>query len=217
LLDTSGSTRSELGRIQRAAITFVEQLRPQDQVAIVSFNDQVNVLTKATANRDVVLDAIRRTSAGDNTRLYDAVDLIINERFAHAGGRKAIVLFTDGEDSASKKATYASVIEDAEASGTLIYSIMYTNFPARLDWMRPLPVNFLRGIATKTGGRYYRAEKLPKLAESFAMIADELRRQYSIGYYTKKSLQTEVQHRNITVKVKQPGVIVHARESYLRQ
>src|SRR5262245_28593289 len=97
LLDTSGSTRFQLWQIKEAAIAFAKQLRPQDRVLVVTFNEQVLLLTEATNDLNVVSAVIEQNAnSGDSTRLYDAVSLVINERLNKIRGRKAIVLFTDG-------------------------------------------------------------------------------------------------------------------------
>ncbi len=125
VLDTSASTRFRLDEIQDAAIAFVNQLRPDDRVMVVSFDEEVRVLAEATSNRNVLRDAIRRTRTGGNTKLYDAVDLVINQRLNREQGRKAVILFTDGVDTASRHASYESNLRDAEELDALIYPVQY--------------------------------------------------------------------------------------------
>src|SRR5258708_36709801 len=79
MIDTSGSTRFRLEDIQDAAINFVNQLRPDDKVMVVSFDDQVRVLSEFTSDRSRLRDAIRRTETGNGTRLYHAVDLAVDQ------------------------------------------------------------------------------------------------------------------------------------------
>ncbi|HEY6046352.1 MAG TPA: VWA domain-containing protein, partial [Pyrinomonadaceae bacterium] len=134
VIDTSGSTKYRLDEIQDAAIAFVEQLRPDDRVMIVSFNDKIKVLTQPTSDRNVLRDAIRRTEAGSGTRLYDAVDMIINEYFNRIEGRKAMVLFTDGVDTTSKRASYESTMRDAEELDALIYPVEYDTYAEMGGW-----------------------------------------------------------------------------------
>src|SRR5256714_9281454 len=128
LIDTSGSTRFRLDEIQNAAITFVEQLRPDDRVMIVSFSDKIRVLAQATSDRNTLRNAIRQTEPGDGTRLYDAVDPVENQYFNRVEGRKAIVLFTDGVDTTSDRATYESTVRDAEELDALIYPVEYDTY-----------------------------------------------------------------------------------------
>ena len=126
VLDTSASTHFHLWEIKEAAIAFAKQLRPQDRVLVVSFNDQVLLLTEATNDLNVVSAVIQQNAqTGDSTRLYDAVDLVINERLNKIKGRKAIVLFTDGVDTSSYLATYQSTLREAEELDALIYPIQY--------------------------------------------------------------------------------------------
>src|SRR5882762_6959140 len=125
VIDTSASTRFKLEEIQDAAISFVNQLRPDDRVMVVSFDDKIRVLSQPTNDRSALRNAILQTRIGSGTRLYDAVDQVINQYFNRVEGRKAIVLFTDGVDTSSKNATYESTVRDAEELDALIYPVEY--------------------------------------------------------------------------------------------
>jgi len=126
LLDTSGSTFFHLSEIKDAAIAFAKQLRPQDRVLVVTFDQRVMLLTEATNDLKVVTEVIQDyADTGYSTRLYDAVDLVINQRLNKIDGRKAIVLFTDGVDTSSYGATYKSTLRQAEELDALIYPIEY--------------------------------------------------------------------------------------------
>ena len=255
VLDTSGSTRFRLDEIQNAAIAFVNQLRPDDRVMVVSFDDDIHVLSEPTSNRFALQRAILNAQSGEGTRLYDAVDFIINRRFNRIEGRKAIVLFTDGVDTTSRNASYSSNVRDAEELDALIYPVQYDTYndmggsspwpyPRRrqpgiiLRWPFPLPFpmpgggggvgggpgtspedyeranEYLADLAHKTGARTYRADSISNLTQSFALIAEELRRQYSLGYYPRRAAQAG-QRRQIAVKVNQPNLVVRARDSYI--
>src|SRR6185436_539166 len=126
LLDTSGSTFFHLREIKEAAINFAKQLRPQDRVLVVTFDRLVMLLTEATNDRNVVTEVVERNAiTGFSTRLYDALDLVIKARLNKIDGRKAIVLFTDGVDTASYQATYESTVREVEELDALIYPIQY--------------------------------------------------------------------------------------------
>jgi len=125
LLDTSGSTNFRLGDIQKAALAFIDQLHPDDHVMIVSFDSDIYIDAEFTSDRDQLRRAIRQTRTGGWTRLYDAVDLVITERLGKVQGRKAVVLFTDGVDTASNLASASSTIDRVEESGVLVYPIQY--------------------------------------------------------------------------------------------
>ncbi len=257
MIDTSGSTRFRLEDIQDAAITFVNQLRPDDSVMIVSFDDQVRVLSEFTSDRSRLRDAIRRTHTGDGTRLYDAVDLVLNQRLNSVSGRKAVVLFTDGVDTTSRRASYASNVRDVEELDALIYPVQYDTFSdmgggqsgggswpnsnadvlgqilggifggggrrrgggggggagtSRREY--ELANRYLHELADKTGARNYEADSTQNLSNAFAQIAEELRRQYSLGYYPKTSAQAG-ERRQIRVRVNQPNLAVRTRDSYV--
>ncbi|HEX7771059.1 MAG TPA: VWA domain-containing protein, partial [Pyrinomonadaceae bacterium] len=257
LLDTSGSTFFHLWEIKEAAINFAKQLRPQDRVLIVTFDRLVMLLTEATNDQNVITEVVQRNAiTGFSTRLYDAIDLVIKARLNKIEGRKAIVLFTDGVDTASYEATYQSTLREVEELDALIYPVQYdttdfvaaqtrTNttivsttitgrhFPARsssrVTYGNPkasgpgtsigdykLADQFLHQLATKTGGRLYEANDRTQLSDSFSKIAEELRHQYSLGYYPQTTLQSG-ERREIKVRVDQPNVAVRARDSYVQR
>ena len=291
LIDTSGSTRFRLDEIQNAAITFVEQLRPDDRVMVVSFSDKIRVLAQATSDRNTLRNAIRQTEPGDGTRLYDAVDQVENQYFNRIEGRKAMVLFTDGVDTTSKHASYESTLRDAEELDALIYPVEYDtysdigglgggwpsgggrrsgggyprggnpggsgggildilgailggggsypsggsypggNYPngggrrrgggwpgggsgqSREEY--ELGDRYLHDLARVSGARLYNAEQ-QNLDYAFRSVAEELRRQYSIGYYPKNAPRAG-ERRNVKVRVNRPELVVRTRDSYVFQ
>jgi len=125
LIDTSRSTAFRMEDIQRAAASFTEQLRPDDKVMVVSFDDKVYVDSEFTNDRAKLRRAIYGTRTGGGTKLYDAVDLVLTERLEKIDGRKAIVVFSDGVDTTSKYASAPSTLDLVEESGVLVYPIRY--------------------------------------------------------------------------------------------
>jgi VWFA-related protein len=275
MIDTSGSTRFKLDEIQDAAISFVEQLRPDDRVMVFSFSDKLRKLTPRgpTNDRYALRDAIRQTEPGSGTRLYDAVDQVINQELNKIQGRKAIVLFTDGVDTTSKHATYDTTLRDAEELDALIYPVEYdtygdVGFPGGGNWPSGSSGNviidiilggilsggtggypgggypnsrggrggrrgggpigsgtsraeyelgdqYLHDLARVSGARLYNAGQ-QNLYYAFRSVAEELRRQYSLGYYPQTPPQTG-ERRNIKVRVNRPELAVRTRESYVFQ
>jgi VWFA-related protein len=279
VIDTSNSTRFKLEDVQDAAIAFLDQLRPEDKALVVSFNDEIRVLSEVTSDRRQLRDAIRRTRWGGGTKLYDAVDLVIKQRLDQLKGRKAVVLFTDGVDTTSKRASYQSTVGDAEELDAMIYSIQYDTTDGQtgggvVNWPPPqrnprgggnnrrrnsgwgdilgsiilgggaggggsrypgggggggnrgggggtsspeeyrLGSDYLRQLATLTGGRHYQADDLNNVGQAFTNIAEELRRQYSLGYYPSRTSQA-AERRQLKVRVRRPNLVVRARDSYL--
>jgi VWFA-related protein len=124
VLDTSNSTMFKFEDIQNAAFAFIKQLRDHDQVMVVSFDSKVRFHCDFTNDYDELRRAIDETRTGGSTKLYEVVDKVV-DRLAQVEGRKAIVLFTDGVDTASRRANYQNTIEKVEESGALVYPIKY--------------------------------------------------------------------------------------------
>src|SRR5262249_46022585 len=99
LLDTSGSTREDVSLMRRAALRFLDELRPQDRIAVIQFNKQVELLEDLTSDRTKIEQALERLKPGSGTSFYDALLLTFDEVLKQTPGRKAIIALTDGVDS----------------------------------------------------------------------------------------------------------------------
>src|SRR5215213_1517252 len=124
LFDTSSSTKDHLRQIQQAAFTFVQQLQPVDRVKVISFDDKVKELNEFTADRETLRAAINGTRAGEGTKVYDAMEVAMNT-LRKIRGRKAIVLFSDGMDWHSDKATFEGTVRFLDEAGVVVYPIRY--------------------------------------------------------------------------------------------
>ncbi len=206
LIDTSSSTAPFLDQIKVSAKVFVEQLRSLDKVRPVYFHGEIKSLTRtATNDVSVLRDAIDQMEAGSGdlgTRLYDAVDFSLNA-LRPEQTRKAVILFTDGENTWGK-ATMKATLAAAEESEVIFYTLQYGALPAQ---------KYLQQLADRTGGRYFKAGDISLIRQSFVTVADELRRQYLIGYYPGEHRQ-DGKERMIKVKVDRKNVTVRARRSY---
>ena len=242
LIDTSGSTHFRLDEIQDAAINFVSKLKSNDSVMVMAFDDRIDVLSKPTTIREEITRAIRRTGSGGGTRLYDAVADVLKKQLSTITGRKAVVLFTDGVDTMSRRGSYDSTIRLAEESDAPIYSVNYdTSGTASVlggggGGMR-LPggiilggpgsggrgttrgeyrrgAAYLRELSDKTGGRAYSGDSRFGISQAFTWIAEELGRQYSLGYYPN-TVAKQGERRQIKVRVTEPDLVVKSRDSYV--
>lgn len=128
VLDMSYSTKFKIADIQSAAIAFIDQLRPQDRVMVVSFDGEVHMLCEATGERKEIYRAIKTTKIADGTSLYEAIDLVMNKRLLQIEGRKAMILFTDGVDTTSRRVNDLQNLNDAMELDSLIYTIRYDTF-----------------------------------------------------------------------------------------
>ena len=245
LIDTSPSTEYAIEEIQDAAIAFTNQLKPQDSVMVVEFDGNVHVLTEATNDRQRIYNAIRKADFGGGTALYDAVDFSLRKRLDKVEGRKAIVLFTDGVDTQSRKGSYDSTLYLSQESQAMIFPIYYNTYLKNLGigggtvMSNPYPLpgtmgapppnigignspeeyalgkKYLEDLAASTGGRVFRPESTPGgLTAAFEGIAEELRRQYNIGYYPEEPGKKGEQ-KKVRVRVNRPNLVLRARDSYI--
>lgn len=229
LLDTSPSTEYEIDEIRAAARAFVDQLKPQDKVMVIEFDGNVHVLAEPTGDRPAIYKAIKKADFGWGTALYDAVNFSLSKRLNAISGRKAIVLFTDGVDTQSSKSNYDSTLALAEESDSLIFPIYYNTYNRNQDdatiWGPPpagttareyaVGKKYLEELAAYTGGRVFRPEATPGgLRAAFEGIAEELRRQYNIGYIPTEDGKPG-QRKQIKVRVNRPNLVLRARDSYI--
>ncbi len=125
MLDTSGSTEQELANIQNAAIDFVNELHPDDEVAILSFSEDVKLQEDFTIDRNKNEYGIKKTRSGGCTVEYEAVWLALEDVLKPVKERKALVLFTDGVDTCSRKASEKETLELAKETNATIYVVYY--------------------------------------------------------------------------------------------
>ncbi len=235
LIDTSPSTDFKIREIRDAARAFVDLLKPQDRVAVVEFDGDVQILTELTTNRPSIYRGIERADFGAGTALYDGVFVSLTRILGKVEGRKAIVLFTDGVDTTSRMANYDSTLDLAEEFDALVFPIYYNTFfelNRRQPGGLPFPGTQVRGRGTTsaeyavgrkyleelsgyTGGRIFRPESTPGgLTAAFEGIAEELRRQYNIGYIPSDDGKLG-ERRQIRVRVDRANLVVRSRDSYI--
>ncbi|MBV9242840.1 MAG: VWA domain-containing protein [Acidobacteria bacterium] len=241
LLDTSPSTHYKIEEIHQAAKAFVQQLGPRDSVIVIEFNGSVKVQCKRTDDRDEIYAAIDRAKFGGGTSLYNAVDEGLRKQLSKIDGRKAVVLFTDGVDTTSRKNSYDSTVDFAEESDSLVFPIYFNTFDENRSvatvsrggiWGGifggasgpalgtsaedyALGKRYLDDLADVTGGRVFQPESTPGgLQRAFEGIAEELRRQYNIGY-VPDSEGKPGERKAIKVRVDRPNLVIRARDSYI--
>jgi VWFA-related protein len=231
LIDTSRSTLFDLQDIEDAALAFVDKMRPNDQALIVTFADDVKVLAEATSDRDALRRSIRSLGPGGDTRIYDAIDFVIRERLDRITGRKAMIVFSDGVDTASISATYESSLQNVEKSETLIYPVQFSTYErmkiqnapqrraapegsgfSRLDYLRADA--YLRRVAEGAGSALYPAYDISDLDRAIDGIVDELHNEYSLGYYPR-TLGQPGEVRRLEVRTSRKQLVIRARTSYV--
>ena len=213
MLDTSGSMTLNLDLMKAAAEQFIIRLLPEDKAMVGAFNNKVEFAsTGFTNDRDDLTHAIRELDYGNATRLWDAVDLSL-EQLQGIDGRRVIVVFTDGDDQGSSS-SQGKVIDRSRADEVMIYAIglesVYMGAPGGM--VRTRPAGGLRRIADETGGGYFELKKTEELGPAFTRVAQELHSQYLIGF-TPKNLDGKVH--KLEVRSKNPSNKARARRSYV--
>ncbi|MFY9556193.1 MAG: VWA domain-containing protein [Blastocatellia bacterium] len=125
LLDVSPSVQGNVQDIQDAAIAFVRQLRGQDRVMVASFDRSIHYLSDFTSDRRELEWAIRKADTGSGTSVYDAVFEAVQRKLRNVEGRKALILFSDGEDTTSGRASYDDAVNIVAESDVLVYGLRY--------------------------------------------------------------------------------------------
>ena len=217
MLDTSGSMTLVLDHVKQAAEQFFIRLHPEDAAKVGAFNDKLEVHPSPglpfTNNRDQLIRLMKELDFGYPTRLFDALNFAI-EQLQTESNRKVVVVFTDGEDTASKLGS-GDVLDRARVDEVMIYAIgleTEMNFNGRR--VRSSPDRALRRLSEETGGGHFvlRVDETDKLNETFTRVAQELHSQYILGF-TPQALDGKVH--KLEVRIKKPGLTARSRKSYL--
>ena len=215
MLDTSGSMTLNLNFVKHAAEEFLMRLLPEDRAKVGAFNDKIQVLPKDepfSNDRDRLIRILKDgLDFGYPTRLWDAVDESIAQ-LEPVDGRKVVIVFTDGDDSASKFGL-GDVLTRAREKDVMVYAVglasEYFNGQTRV---RTRPDRGLRRVAEETGGGFFELTKKDDLGPTFTRVAQELHSQYVLGF-SPATLDNKVH--KLDVKVKRPGMTARGRRSYL--
>jgi len=227
LLDTSGSEQYMLSSIQDAGSRFMERvLRKGDEALVMSFDSDVDLLSDFTDDRGQINRAIHKarinTPSGGSiasnpgpigsrqitgTALYDAIYLACNEKLNTEAGRKAVLIVTDAQDEGSK-VRLEEAVEAAQRTDTVVHILLVAD---------PHFGGGNGGVAHKlteeTGGRTISVNSEKHLAEAFDQISEELRSQYTLGYYPTNSAH-DGKFRKIKVEMNNHDLKVLARKGY---
>ena len=266
MINISGSTTQQISTIRRDARTFLDQLRPGDEIAVVSFAESPTLECDFTSDRNKLERAINRLSVPPpnqaGTSFYDALRIMVEQVMTSTNGRKAFVALTDGVDSTSA-ASFEDVLpiaQKADATGYIIQvdteeytlarvmkshiedGVRFTQQQLRRytaaspdtadssrfdnsDKLSPLErreVNTklyeiardeLKELADESGGHIYPIDRLESAPDAFKQIADEIRLQYSVGFYPKPE-KRDGRYHELRVEIKIPGVKINTRPGY---
>ena len=244
-LDTSISTRSSLGLIKKAASNFTDQLRSSDQIAIVEINSAIRDIQGFTSDRRKLKKAIDRiaTASSGGSRIYDGVADAARRLEKAEGGRKAIIMLSDGMENSSR-IKFEDLRRLLAQSDVVFYPVTILNKGSQKDMLEDFIKNAdkkkadlasyvenakfsvsvleevyqiqaerLQAMTDETGGKIFLVANLADLTEEYAKVAHELRNTFSLAYYSKNT-DRDGTMRRIRVEVRDPRYRVRTRSSY---
>jgi Ca-activated chloride channel homolog len=213
MLDTSGSMTTSLELVKEGAEQFVIRMLPGDKGQVGEFNDKIRFHPGSfIEDRDQLIYALKHDiDFGYPTRLWDAVDESIT-RLEGMEGRKVVLVFTDGDDTASHIGL-GKVMDRAREKDVMVYAIGLQNeYFNGQRMVRSQPDRGLKHLAEETGGGYFELKRTADLNETFTRVAQELHSQYVLGF-SPETLDGKVH--KLDVRVKKSGMNARARKTYL--
>jgi Ca-activated chloride channel homolog len=215
MIDTSGSMTVALDFVKDGAEQFLLRLLPHDKGKVGAFNDKIQFIPQPglpfTDSRDQLVRALKELDFGYPTRLFDAIDQSIDQ-LKGVEGRKVILVFTDGDDNASRVGS-GDVVDRARQEEVMVYSIGLENeyFDGQRR-TRSSPDRRLKRLSEETGGGFFLLKRKDELGSTFTRVAQELHSQYVLGF-APGTLDGKIH--KLEVKVKRPGALPRARKSYV--
>jgi Ca-activated chloride channel family protein len=222
LLDVSGSVEEHIDFMRKAARNFIKTVSPQDRIAVISFRDDIQVISDFTTDRALISERLKEIEAGGATALYDAIAYTLVEQIKQLRGeRTAIVIMSDGDDNKSF-VPFGAVLDAVIESGALIYPlyvpsglIREASVPAPEKTIDPLRTRYLtlttradeegHKLAEVSGGVYYSITRLEDLQQAYDDIVAQLRMSYRVTYASNSA---GVRERRVRVHVNRDGASV---------
>src|SRR5688572_9965796 len=199
LLDVSGSVEERMDFIRKAARDFLRTTSPQDRISIISFRDDIQVISDFSTDRQMLSRKLDEFDAGGGTALYDALGYVLSEPLRRLRGeRTAIVVMSDGDDNKSF-IPFPAILEALLESGALVYPLYVpsglipeSSVPKPEITIDPLRTRYLtlttraedegRKIAQASGGVYYPIRRMEDLQKAYDEVVAQLRSAYTITY-----------------------------------
>jgi len=227
IMDVSGSQEHFEKKHRRDLQVFLEEvLGPKDRAFMVCFGNHLRLVSDYTNSPQIMLDNFQDFDKGKKhfaeigpkedrdlgTAFYDSIYYSVTEKLSEGNGRKAILMFSDGEDNSSSH-NMMQAIEAAQAENVIIYSIRYTESKhGELNARNRYGISVMDRIAKETGGAHIDAQKTDP-HDYFRQIAEELRTSYELAYYPANRTKDDT-FRKIVIKPKQDNVRIRAKTGY---
>jgi len=188
VIDTSGSMRNKFDNVTKAALAFIRASNPDDEVFLIGFNDEVELLEDYTNDIELIADDLNNTVVTGGTALWDAIYLSVQKAQSGSKAKKALVVISDGEDRDSYY-KLDEMVAKVQESDVQVYSIGFLNEVADKGlfghWTKTEPEkahDALQRISDETGGKAFFPKDIKEIHNIVSQIAYELRNQYSISY-----------------------------------
>jgi len=226
ILDASGSQEHFIKKHQKDLEVFLrEVLGPKDRAFLVCFGDHLRLVSDFTQSGAAILDGLQRydhdsgkfpelgkDSRDGGTAFYDAIYYPVTQKLAAQTGRRALLVFSDGEDNSSSH-DMMTTIETAQLENVEIFTIRYTQREhGHLTARNKYGISVMERIAKETGGEAIDAEATDP-HDYFRQIADELRASYELAYYPSNPIKDNT-FRKILIRPRQDGLTVRAKTGY---
>jgi Ca-activated chloride channel homolog len=223
VLDTSGSMRLRLDTATSAVERFIRTVHPGDDIFLMGFDNEPYLLQDFTNDRSKLMKALRYADSEGGTALYDALEQALTKIKSGENNKRAILLVTDGQDTSSQ-ASLKEVRQHIRESELLIYSLGIVSNQLQFPGLGGRPgrdsvdMNVLKEFASDSGGRAYSVSddmlggKNSQFAKILDQIAEELRNQYTLGYYPAHPDDGHYHSINISTRY---GYYVRARRGYV--
>jgi len=222
IIDTSGSMRTKIDNVNKAALAFIKASNPQDEVFLIGFNEEVELLEDYTSDLEEIADSLDNILVSGGTALYDAIHLAVGKAQKGVKPKKAIIVISDGEDRDSYY-KLDEMIEKVQESDVQIYTVGFLNAVPEKGlfgrWSKSVPErahDALQRIAEETGARAFFPQRVSEMNAIVSDIAYELRNQYSIGYVSTNTSRDST-YRRLKVQLDQSkaqGLHVRHRRGY---
>jgi Ca-activated chloride channel family protein len=221
LLDVSGSVEERLDFVRKSALAFVNTVSPQDRVAIITFRDDIQIISGFTTDRGLLAQRIKDIEAGGGTALYDALAYTLVDTLKPLRDeRTAIVVISDGDDNRSF-IPFPNILETIIETGAVVYPLYIpsglipaASAPAAVTTLDPTRARFLtltsradeegRKLASISGGVYYPVRRFEDLQRAYDDVVAQLRTSYTISYATTSAPARG----RVRVRVAREGAVV---------
>jgi len=228
IVDASGSQDHFSNQHEKDVEIFLKNvLGPRDRAFLLCFGNHLRLVSDFTQSGPEMMERLKQYEKKSDrfpeigpremrdlgTAFYDSIFYSVEEKLATAGGRRAILIFSDGEDNSSSH-DMMTTIESAQAANVLVYTIRYTQPMKRgeLSARNKYGIRVMDRVATETGAWNVDA-KQTNPQEYFQKIAEELRTMYEVGYYPTNPMKDN-SFRKIAIRPNVEGVTIRAKSGY---